>query len=81
MTKPTESFEGLRTIDKPEWPNQSLMIVKTIQSLITVVNDNLGKLDVLSIGSTKHKVLIRQALEEINLFECTTLNKLQKEYE
>ena len=59
MTKPTEQ------------PNQ--VIVKTIQSLLTVVNDNLMKLPDSPMKS--------EAIEEIDLFQRTTLNDLQKAYE
>ena len=60
--------------DCPEQPNQNIMIIKTIQSLMTVVNDNLGKLP----DSSPLKTM---ALEEIDLFQRTTLNHLQEEFE
>ena len=67
----------------PEQPNQKLMIIKTIQGLMEVVKDNLSKLDLLTelapIDKMKErKTLIAQALEDIDLFEKTTLFELQK---
>ena len=54
----------------PEQPNQ---IAKTIQSLMTVVNDNLMKLPDSPMKS--------EAIEEIDEFQRTTLNDLQKAFE
>jgi len=65
----------------PEQPNTELLIVKMIQSLISAANRELSKLDELSMGSTKRKVLIRQASEDMDRFEKTTLYDLQKEFE
>ena len=71
----------MKALETTEQPSQELMIVKTVESLLSVVNHNLGKLDKLAAGSTKHKVLVRKAFEEIDLFEKTTLFDLQKAFE
>ena len=62
----------------PEQPNTNAMIIKTIQGLITCVNDNLGKLNELAEDGN---YLAQKGLEEIDLFEKTTLFDLQKEFE
>lgn len=65
--------------DYPEQPNRNIMIIKTVQNLMTEANKNISKLEVL--GSTteitaKRKVLIGQALEDIDLFQKTTLQEM-----
>ncbi len=70
--KPKTGQEKQENADRhPEQPNQ--VIVKTIQSLMTVVNDNLMKLPDSPMKS--------EAIEEIDLFQRTTLNDLQKAFE
>lgn len=73
---------SLETIDSfatsgAEQPNTELLIVKTIQGLMTVVNDNLVKLSEIS-EDMECKALVLKALEDIDLFEKTTLYELQK---
>ena len=65
----------------PEQPNTELLIVKTIQGLISAANRELGKLDELTPLIDKRKVFIRQALDEMDTFQRTTLNELQKAFE
>jgi len=70
MTKPTEQ------------PNQNLIMVKTIQIILSIVNDNLGKLNSNTFNLSCHRnPLVMRALEEIDLFEKTTLFELQKAFE
>ena len=70
------------TCKEIEQPNQELMIIKIIQDLMTVVNNNLSKLDEETQMLSCHRnVLVRRALEEIDLFERTTLFDLQKAFE
>ena len=65
-------------MNKPEQPrckpNVDLMLVMTIENLMNVVNHNLEKLNI-------HNPLAAQALEEIDLFQKTTLFKLRKAFE
>ena len=66
----------------PEQPNQEIMIVKTIQSLMTVVNNNLEKLNESTKFLSCHRnSLVLKALEAIDLFERTDLFELQKAFE
>ena len=64
-----------------EQPNQELMLIQTIQGLMACVNDNFDKLCVLGSDTSERKTLIAKALEDIDIFEKTTLFDLQKEYE
>lgn len=72
-------------INKPEQPNTELMIIKTIQGLVSTANRELGKLDEMAMkerkGIVERAVLIGQALEDIDIFQRTTLNELQKAFE
>ncbi len=66
--------------NKTEQPNQ--VIVRTIQSLMTVVNDNLEKLNESTKFLSCHRnSLVLKALEAIDLFERTDLFDLQKAFE
>lgn len=66
----------------PEQPNKELMIVKTIQGLISAVNRELGELnESTKLLSCHRNSLILQALEDIDIFERTTLFELQKAFE
>ncbi len=78
--KPETREESQESADQhPEQPNQ---IVKTIQSLMTVVNNNLEKLNESTKFLSCHRnSLVSKALEEIDIFEKTTLFDLQKEFE
>ncbi len=59
-----------------EQPNAEIMIVKTIQSLMTVVNNNLEKLNESTKFLSCHRnSLVLKALEAIDLFD------LQKAFE
>ena len=75
-----EGFE--HTIGKkpilPEQPN--LKIIGEIEGLISQVNEKLYNLDKQAMGSTKHKVLVRKALEEIDLFQ-KTMRESRKAFE
>ena len=62
-----------------EQPN--LKIILEIEWLISQVDENLYKLDKQAIGSMKLKVLVRKALEEIDLFQKTTSFELRKAFE
>lgn len=70
-----------------EQPNKELLIAKTIQGLISAVNRELGELSLitaskyLEIDIKLRYSLITKALEEIDLFEKTTLFELQKAFE
>ncbi len=78
--KPETGVEKQENIDQHlEQPNQ---IVKTIQSLMTVVNNNLEKLNESTKFLSCHRnSLVLKALEEIDIFEKTTLYDLQKAFE
>lgn len=60
-----------------EEPNPELMIVKTIQGLMCQVNSKFNEL----CATDERKALLHKALEEIDLFEKTTLYELQKAFE
>lgn len=83
--KSTLSNENGGVLANPEQPNTNIIIVKTIQSLITLINNNLEKLREGITnqvpGDSCHKLRVLQALEEIDLFERTTLYELQKAFE
>lgn len=65
-----------------EQPNQNAMIVKTIQGLMSVINHNLEKLNTNTRMLSCHRnSLVLQALEDIDIFERTTLFELQKAFE
>lgn len=66
-----------------EQPNTELLIVKTIQGLTTCINNDLEKLAVLTADMPMNecKLLIIQALANIDSFEKTTLFELQKAFE
>jgi hypothetical protein len=61
--------------------NKELIVIKTIQGLISAVNRELGVLDKLTSSKTKHKVLIGQALDDMDIFQRTNLAELQKAFE
>ena len=70
MTEPTEQ------------PNTNAMIVKTIQGLMTCVTNELEQLNESTKFLSCHRnSLVLKALEEIDLFERTTLFELQKAFE
>ena len=64
-----------------EQPNKELMIIKTIQGLISQVNEKLGELDKITAPATKCKTLIGQALDDMDIFQRTKLAELQKAFE
>ena len=71
-----EDYEGCNPIEQP---NQNLMIITEIEGLISQVNDKLVKLsDELSIPN---RAYLLRALEEIDLFQKTTLFELRKAFE
>ena len=64
--------------------NKNLMIIEEIESLMSQVNEEVEQLEApIATDSTKNKrlELKRQALEEIDLFQKTTLFKLRKAFE
>ena len=63
--------------DKPEQPNQNLMIIEEIEGLMSQVNEKIRELPFNSTNSPK----ISTALEEIDLFQKTTLFDLRKAFE
>ncbi len=68
----------------PEQPNTELLIVKTIQGLMTCVANELDK---LGFNREQHKLVckakveIGDLIERVDLFEKTTLFELQKAFE
>lgn len=67
-----------------EQPNQNALIVKMIQGLLSQINNKIMDLTVLADNSKithKRTKLKGKALEEIDLFEKTTLFELQKAFE
>lgn len=69
----TNSKDRTELESLPEQPNTNTMIIKTIQGLITVILNNIAKLP--------NSKLRGQALEDMDLFEKTTLFELQKEFQ
>ena len=66
----------------PEQPNQNLMIIEEIEGLMSQVNEKVE--NSLRIGGNNKKekiVLLSQAVEEIDLFQKTTLFELRKAFE
>ena len=61
------------SVDKPEQPNQQLMLIQTMQGLTTCILNSITKLP--------ESVLKDQAYDDMNIFETGILFKLQKEYE
>ena len=63
-----------------EQPNQNLMIIEEIEGLMSQVNEKIHKLTFSHDSSniTKKQTLWSQAIEEIDLFQKTTLFKLRK---
>ncbi len=71
--------ESLCREAEPEQPNQNLMIIEEIEGLMSQVNERLIKLsDELSIPN---RACILLALEEIDLFQKTTLFDLRRAFE
>ena len=68
---------------KPEQPNQNIMIILEIEGCISQINEKLGKMgdEMLEMGFIKRKCLISAALEEIDLFQKTTLRELKQAFE
>ena len=60
----------------PEQPNQNLMIITEIEGLLSQVNEKLE-----SLRYVTQPGVISTALEEIDLFQKTTLFKLRKAFE
>lgn len=59
-------------------PNKDISIIDCIYGLLSQVNEKIEKLS----ASTKEKVRIKhQALEEIDLFQRTTLSELREVFE
>lgn len=66
----------------PEQPNQNLMIIEEIEGLISQVNEKLLIVNItVPMDDSKQSKLIAQALEEIDLFQKTTLFKLRRDFE
>ena len=68
----------------PEQPNQNLMIITEIEGLMSQVNEKVFELQKMIYKGDKANQryeLISQALEEIDLFQKTTLFELRKAFE
>ena len=65
---------------KAEQPNQDLMIITEIEGLVSQVNEKLERLHEPTYDKKTYN-LISQALEEIDLFQKTTLFELRKAFE
>ena len=77
-------YKGKEYFDKlPEQPNKNLMIIEEIEGLMSQVNEKIHKLTFSHDSSdiTKKQTLWSQALEEIDLFQKTTLFELRKAFE
>ena len=70
-----------KSIEKQfEQPNKNLMIITEIEGLISQVNEKLGKLE--EPWKYNYKTLVKsQAIEEIDIFQKTTLFELRKAFE
>ena len=66
-----------------EQPNKNLMIITEIEGLMSQVNEKIHKLTFSHNTSdiTKKQILWSQAIEEIDLFQKTTLFELRKAFE
>ena len=64
-------------------PNKNLMIIEEIEGLMSQVNDKIHKLTFShnTLDITKKQTLWSQAIEEIDLFQKTTLFELRKAFE
>ena len=64
----------------PEQPNQNLMVIEEIEGLMSQVNEKIHKLTFSHDSSdvTKKQTLWSQAIEEIDIFQKTTLFDLRK---
>jgi len=75
--------------DKPNYravklPNQNITLISTIESLMSIVNDNLIKLKPYNLDEIiyqKQAGAKHRAFEEIDLFQKTTLFELRKAFE
>ena len=77
--------------DQPEQPNKDLMIIEEIEGLMSQVNEKVNKLNEdnkLSVFNPQTLsqqrniiIIISTALEEIDLFQKTTLFELRKTFE
>lgn len=70
-------LEAMHSNKTAEQPNKNLMIIEEIEGLISQVNEKLERLEAY-YGKSKVK---NQALEEIDLFQKTTLFELRKAFE
>lgn len=67
---------------QPEQPNQNLMIIEEIEGLLSQVNDKLNKIEVIFTTENPKPWQAKDlALEEIDLFQKTTLFELRKAFE
>ena len=74
--------ESLCRETEPDQPNQNLMIIEEIEGLFSQVNDKLYKLSGGQPVLMKCTVTITsKAIEEIDLFQKTTLFELRKAFE
>ena len=75
-------LEDLKESNCPEQPNKNLMIIEEIEGLISQADDKLGELNMLiTMDDSKQSKQISQTLEEIDLFQKTTLFELRKTFE
>ena len=85
VIKPETRVNSSKVVGQhPEQPNQNLMIIEEIEGLLSQVNDKLKKLDYRSVTSKmslKRDKTRSQALEEIDLFQKTTLFDLRRAFE
>ena len=74
-----------KSIEKQfEQPNKDLMIIEEIEGLMSQVNEKVFELQKMIYkgdSANKRYELISQALEEIDLFQKTTLFELRKAFE
>ena len=70
----------IECVANSEQPNQSIMIIEKIEGLMSQANEELEKLDGGHYSCVK-AVKKGLALEEIDLFQKTTLFKLRKAFE
>jgi hypothetical protein len=62
-----------------EQPNKILMIIEEMEGLMSQVNDKLWEIPLETLD--KRNLLIKQALEDIDIFQKTTLFELRKAFE
>lgn len=65
----------------PGQPNQNLMIIEEIEGLVSQINNKLENLPEMLLLKRSKLSPKKQAIEDINIFQQTTLFELRKAFE